>query len=81
VVGHTKDVLITAFATNSALVVLPLIIERSKELLWRGNLSTPQTEATVEIIVPAFTSFPKIGTLLPMSFVFFASWFAGARYR
>jgi ABC-type amino acid transport substrate-binding protein len=27
--------------------------------------------------VPAFTSFPKIGTLLPMSFVLFAGWFAG----
>ena len=32
-------------------------------------------------VVPAvvlFTSFPKIGTLLPMSFVLFAGWFAGS---
>ena len=78
VLGHTRDVLITSFATSSALVVLPLIIERSKELLRRGKLSTPETESTVEVIVPAFTSFPKIGTLLPMSFVLFAGWFTGA---
>jgi Na+/H+-dicarboxylate symporter len=78
VLGHTKDVLITTFATNSALVVLPLVVERSKELLRRGQLSTPETEATVEVIVPAFTSFPKIGTLLPMSFVLFAGWLTGA---
>jgi len=77
VVGQTHDVLVTAFATGSALVVLPLLIERSKELLRQSALSTEDTEATVEVIIPAFTSFPKIGTLLPMSFVLFAGWFAG----
>jgi proton glutamate symport protein len=77
VVGSTRDVLITAFATGSALIVLPLLIERSKELLRESQLSTAETEATVEVIVPAFTSFPKIGTLFPMSFVLFAGWFSG----
>ena len=78
IVGQTQDVLITAFATGSALIVLPLLIERSKALLRQSALSTETTEATVEVIIPAFTSFPKIGTLLPMSFVLFAGWFAGA---
>jgi Na+/H+-dicarboxylate symporter len=77
VVGSTRDVLITAFATGSALIVLPLLIERSKDLLRQSQLSTEETEATVEVIVPAFTSFPKIGTLFPMSFVLFAGWFSG----
>lgn len=78
VVGQTKDVLITAFATGSALIVLPLLVERSKELLQQSKLSTADTEAAVEVIIPAFTSFPKIGTLLPMSFVLFAGWFSGS---
>jgi Na+/H+-dicarboxylate symporter len=78
VVGQTKDVLVTAFATGSALIVLPLLVERSKELLRQSKLSTPDSEATVEVIIPAFTSFPKIGTLLPMSFVLFAGWFSGS---
>ncbi|ETX07562.1 MAG: hypothetical protein ETSY2_10500 [Candidatus Entotheonella gemina] len=78
VIGTTRDVLITAFATGSALIVLPLLIERSKELLRQSQLSTEETEATVEVIVPAFTSFPKIGTLFPMSFVLFAGWFGGS---
>jgi Na+/H+-dicarboxylate symporter len=78
VVGQTRDILVTAFATGSALIVLPLLIERSKELLRHSTTNTADTEATVEVIVPAFTSFPKIGTLLPMSFVLFAGWFAGA---
>jgi Na+/H+-dicarboxylate symporter len=78
VVGQTRDVLVTAFATGSALIVLPLLIERSKELLRQSALSTQETEATVDVIIPAFTSFPKIGTLFPMSFVLFAGWFVGA---
>jgi Na+/H+-dicarboxylate symporter/ABC-type amino acid transport substrate-binding protein len=78
VVGQTKDVLVTAFATGSALIVLPLLVERSKELLRQRHLSTDDTEAMTEVIIPALTSFPKIGTLLPMSFVLFAGWFAGA---
>lgn len=78
VVGQTRDILVTAFATGSALVVLPLLIERSKALLRESAATTAETEATVEVIVPAFTSFPKIGTLFPMSFVLFAGWFAGA---
>src|SRR5262245_18489761 len=77
VVGQARDVLVTAFATGSALVVLPLLIERSKELLRQSALNTDETEATVEVIIPAFTSFPKSGTLFPMSFVLFAGWFAG----
>jgi Na+/H+-dicarboxylate symporter/ABC-type amino acid transport substrate-binding protein len=78
IVGQTQDILVTAFATGSSLIVLPLLIERSKALLRHSALSTATTEATVEVITPAFTSFPKIGTLLPMSFVLFAGWFAGA---
>jgi len=78
VLGQTSDVLITAFATGSAFIVLPLLVERSKALLRQSRLSTDDSEAAVEVIIPAFTSFPKIGTLLPMSFVLFAGWFAGS---
>ena len=78
VVGQTRDVLVTAFATGSALIVLPLLVERSKELLSQRNLNTDDTAAMTEVIIPALTSFPKIGTLLPMSFVLFAGWFASA---
>jgi Na+/H+-dicarboxylate symporter len=81
VVGRTRDVLITAFAMGSALIVLPLLIERSKEPLRQSALSTAETEATVEVIIPAFTSFPKIGTLLPMSFVLFTASLRAPRSR
>ena len=79
VVGHSRDVLITSFATGSALIVLPLLVERSKELLRLGRLSTDDTESTVEVVVPAFFNFPKMGTLLPALFVLFAGWFSGTQ--
>lgn len=78
VVGLTRDILITAFSTGSVFIVLPLLIERSKTLLQQAELQSEEGEATVDVIVPAFTSFPKIGTLLPMSFVLFAGWFSGS---
>ena len=32
VVGQTRDIMVTAFATGSAIIVIPLLIERSKDL-------------------------------------------------
>jgi proton glutamate symport protein len=78
VVGQTRDVLITAFATGSGLIVLPLIIERTRDLLRTGHLGDEETAVLPDVIIPAFFNFPKIGTLLPMSFVLFAGWFSGA---
>ena len=78
VVGQTRDVLITAFATGSGLIVLPLMIERTRDLLRTGHLGDEETQALPDVIIPAFFNFPKIGTLLPMSFVLFAGWFSGA---
>ena len=40
---------------------------------------TRKRKRTVEVVVPAFFNFPKMGTLLPMSFVLFAGWFSGSQ--
>jgi hypothetical protein len=42
---QTQDVLITAFATGSSLIVLPLLIERSKALLRHPGLGRPDKES------------------------------------
>ncbi|MDJ0662648.1 MAG: cation:dicarboxylase symporter family transporter [Crocosphaera sp.] len=74
--------LITAFATANLLIVLPLIIQRSKELL--GNLiedsidqKSKMTEP-VEVLVPASFTFPDMGRLISLSFIPFAAWFGGS---
>ena len=78
VVGHTRDALVTAFATGNLLVVLPILAQRSKELLQKCGLSDQDTESSVDVIVPASFNFPNLGTLLTLSFVLFAGWFSGA---
>lgn len=69
--------LMTAFATGSLLIVLPLIIERSKELLQRLDSSTDNTRkttASLSALMSVFIVFPGIGKLSALAFVPFAAW-------
>jgi len=77
VVGNTKDALVTAFATGSLFVVLPILVEKSKELITRYAEDSKTGESAVEVIVPASFNFPHAGKLFTLSFVLFAGWFSG----
>lgn len=77
VVGSSKDALVTAFATGSLFVVLPILVEKSKELILRYAEDREAAESTVEVIVPASFNFPHAGKLFTLSFVLFAGWFSG----
>jgi len=79
VIVDTRDILITAFATGSVFVVLPLLAERSKRLL-AGLAREEDREAAnslVDVVVPTAYSFPSVGTVLILSFVLFAGWLSG----
>ena len=78
VLGPTRDALVTAFATGNLLVVLPILAQRSKELLRLCNLTPEDVESSVDVIVPASFNFPNLGKLLSLSFVLFAGWFSGS---
>lgn len=77
VVGGTRDALVTAFATSSLFVVLPILVERCKEMVTRYAQDKEEAESSVEIIVPASFNFPHAGKLFTMTFVLFAGWYAG----
>ncbi len=77
VVGNTKDALVTAFATGSLFVVLPILVEKSKEMITRYAEDSKIGESAVEVIVPASFNFPHAGKIFTMSFVLFAGWFSG----
>jgi ABC-type amino acid transport substrate-binding protein len=77
-VFFTKGVLITAFATGSLLIVLPILAERSKELLRKYELGDEEgKESIVDVIVPISYTFPSTGILLTLSFILFAGWCSG----
>jgi Na+/H+-dicarboxylate symporter/ABC-type amino acid transport substrate-binding protein len=76
VLNATRDVLITAFMTGDHFIVLPILIERSKELLREHGLPEAEEGSTPDVIVPAFYNFPDAAKLLSLSFVLFAAWYS-----
>jgi Na+/H+-dicarboxylate symporter len=73
-----QDALVTAFATGSLLIVLPLLAERMKELLHEASLHSQESESAVDLVVPINFNLPNLGKLMSLAFVPFAGWFAGS---
>ncbi len=78
VLREARVAMVTAFATGTVLVVLPMIAERCKELLTERDLMDDKAESTVDVLVPTAYSFPSAGTLLGLAFILFAAWFIGS---
>ncbi len=78
VMKQSRTAIITAIATGTVLVVLPLIAERCKELLEEHSLTSDDATAGVDVLVPTAYSFPSVGTLLGLGFILFAAWFSGS---
>jgi Na+/H+-dicarboxylate symporter/ABC-type amino acid transport substrate-binding protein len=74
--GPTRAALITAFATGNVFVVLPVLAERSKELLAKLGPDAKESGSAVDVIIPTSFSFPNLGKILTLSFVLFAGWFS-----
>lgn len=74
--------LITAFATANLLIVLPLIIDKSKELLQRLDpaldTDSPEITAPLNVLIPLSFVFPSMGKLISLAFVPFAAWYNGS---
>ena len=73
----SRDAMVTAFATGSFFVVIPVIIENVKILLAEHNLSQNDAYKVPDIIVPISFSLPVGGKLLALLFTLFASWLSG----
>jgi len=78
VLSTAGEAVITALATGTVLVVLPMIVERCKELLAQHNMDCDETRSTVDVIVPTAYSFPSTGTLLGLGFILFSAWYVGS---
>ena len=76
ILKKTRDALLTAFTTGELFVVLPILIDRSKELLRTHGLPESEEGSPPDVIVPAFYNFPHAAKLLSMSFVLFAAWYS-----
>jgi Na+/H+-dicarboxylate symporter len=77
IVLDTRDALVTAFATGSVFVVLPVLAERAKTLVSGENGGDADADHMVDVIVPTAFNLPSTGKILALSFVLFAGWISG----
>jgi ABC-type amino acid transport substrate-binding protein len=75
--GPARDAFVTAFATGSVFVVLPLLAEHSKNLVRRCAPESKDAPGAVDVLIPLAFTFPGAGTLFILGFVQFSAWMAG----
>jgi Na+/H+-dicarboxylate symporter len=78
ILRESRVPMITAFATGTVLVVLPMIAERCKRLLAENGCENADTDSVIDVMVPTAYSFPSAGTLLGLGFIMFSSWYVGS---
>jgi Na+/H+-dicarboxylate symporter len=77
VVRTAREALLTAFVASNAFIVLPILVERAKELMQSRGLLNRETDSAAEILIPILFNFPNAGRLLTLLFVPFSAWLAG----
>jgi len=77
----SRKAMLTAFATGSFFIVIPLIVEKTKVLIaeiTKGNINGKDDALSLpKIIVPITFSLPIGGKLLALLFTLFSAWFTG----
>lgn len=73
----SKSSLVTAFATGNIFIVIPVIVEECKQVMREHDDLCEDGATLIEILVPIAFTFPNIGKLTVILFVYFAGWFNG----
>ncbi|MCM2678229.1 cation:dicarboxylate symporter family transporter [Echinimonas agarilytica] len=69
--------LATAFSTGNIFICLPVIMEESKRLLKKYGKDNDEAMSLVDVVLPIVFTFPNLGKLTIILFIFFAGWFIG----
>ena len=77
VMGPARDALITAFATGSVFVVLPLLADHAKVLVRKCAPESEDAPNAVDVLIPLAFAFPGPGEILILGFIVFAAWLSG----
>ncbi len=78
IIKASREAMVTALATGSFFIVIPVIVEKTKALITEMSLSNKDVDKVPSIIVPITFSLPVGGKLLALLFTLFAAWFSGA---
>ena len=69
--------MVTAFSTGNIFICLPVIMQESKKLLKKHDMGTEQANELVDVLIPVAFTFPNLGKLTIIVFIFFSGWFIG----
>ena len=77
---HARAALVTAFATGSLLIVIPMMADAIKKMVAEHMEDSEEAEAMVDVLVPTAYNFPTLGMITMLGFIPFAAWFHGAPF-
>ncbi len=80
ILTRTHEPVITAATAGDVFIVLPALIDATKDLL-SAHDRDPQETDLPEVIVPTAYNLPHSGKLLSLSFILFAGWYSDAPLR
>lgn len=77
ILGYSKEALLMAFVTQNLFIVLPMLVDTSRQLFRDHAMQAADTDTLNEVIVPVAFNFPNAGKLLSLLFIPFAAWLSG----
>jgi Na+/H+-dicarboxylate symporter len=73
----SRDALLTAFATGKVLVVLPMLVQNTRQMFEERELRDEEIGSSIDVLYPLIYPFPYLGKLLALLFIPFAAAFVG----
>lgn len=73
----TQNALITGFVTSNLFIVLPMLVENTKQLFKQHNLHSKEIDSSANVVIPVSYNFPNLGFVLYLLFLLYAAWFNG----
>ena len=75
----SRSALLTGFIAQNIFIILPMLIENSREIFEKYQLSSEKSEHVIDVIIPVTFNFPNTGRLLAILFIPFAAWMSGSQ--
>lgn len=81
ILGFSRDALLTGFIAQNIFIILPLLIENSRDIFKKYQLDSEKSDHVIDVIIPVTFNFPNTGRLLALLFIPFAAWMSGAELK
>jgi len=78
IISFSRSALLTGFIAQNIFIILPMLIENSRDIFKKYQLDSEKNEHVIDVIIPVTFNFPNSGRLLSLLFIPFAAWMSGS---